>query len=135
MQSINRILPAILCLGALASAQTADELIAKNIQAKGGMDKIKAITTLRTIAKFEGGGGFRAAIGEEKKRPDLVRQTFTVQGMTAVQAYDGSTGWQIQPFNGRKDPELMGEDDLREMSEDADFDGPLINYREKGNTV
>ena len=33
-------------------------------------------------------------IGQTNKRPDLVRQTFTMQGMTAVQAYDGSTGWQ-----------------------------------------
>jgi hypothetical protein len=135
MQLITRILPAIFCLGVFASAQTADELIARNIEAKGGMDKIKAINTLRTTAKFDGGGGFRATIGEEKKRPDMVRQTFTLQGMTAVQAFDGSTGWQIQPFNGRKDPELMGEDDLREISEDADFDGPLINYKDKGNTV
>jgi hypothetical protein len=135
MQLITRILPAILCLGVFASAQTADELIARNIESKGGMDKIKAINTLRTTAKFDGGGGFRATIGEEKKRPDMVRQTFTLQGMTAVQAFDGSTGWQIQPFNGRKDPELMGEDDLREISEEADFDGPLINYKDKGNTV
>jgi len=135
MQFFIRILPAILCLGVFGTAQTADELIAKNIQAKGGMEKIKAINTLRMTAKFEGGGGFKATIGEEKKRPDMVRQTFTLQGMTAVQAYDGSTGWQIQPFNGKKDPELMGEDDLRELSEDADFDGPIINYKEKGNTV
>jgi hypothetical protein len=135
MHVMTRIVPAILFLGVLASAQTADELIAKNIQAKGGIDKIKAINTLRTTARFEGGGGFKATIGEEKKRPDMVRQTFTLQGMTAVQAYDGSTGWQIQPFQGRKDPELMGEDDLRELSEDADFDGPIVNYKEKGNTV
>ena len=48
-------------------------------------------------------------------RPNLVRETFSLQGMTAVQAYDGSTGWQIQPFGGRKDPELMGEDDMRDL--------------------
>jgi hypothetical protein len=55
--------------------------------------------------------------------------------MTAVQAYDGSTGWQIQPFGGRKDPELMGEDDMRDLLIDSDFDGPLVDYKAKGNTV
>ncbi len=55
--------------------------------------------------------------------------------MTAVQAYDGSVGWQIQPFGGKKDPELMGEDDLRDLLLDADFDGPLVDYKEKGSTV
>jgi hypothetical protein len=52
-----------------------------------------------------------------------------------VQAYDGSSGWQIQPFGGRRDPELMGEDDLRDLTIDADIDGPLVDYKEKGNTV
>jgi hypothetical protein len=64
-----------------------------------------------------------------------VRETFSLQGMTAVTAYDGTTGWQIQPFGGKKDPELMGEDDLKDLLLDADFDGPLVDYKEKGNTV
>ena len=68
-------------------------------------------------------------------RPNLVRETFSLQGMTQVQAYDGSTGWQIQPFGGRKDPELMGEDDMRDLLIDSDFDGPLVDYKAKGNTV
>src|SRR5215475_450122 len=116
-------------------AQTADELVNKNIEAKGGLDKLKAVKSVRQAGKFDLGGGFIARVSQENMRPNLVREEFTLQGMTAVQAFDGSTGWQIQPFNGRKDPELMGEDDLREISEDADFDGPLIDYKNKGNTV
>jgi hypothetical protein len=59
-----------------------------------------------------------------------------MQGMTAVQAYDGSVGWQTQPFRGRKDPELMGEDNLRNLLLAADFDGPLVDdYAEKGNRI
>jgi hypothetical protein len=123
------------CCSTFSFSQTADELIAKNIEAKGGMEKIKAIKTIRMTAKFEGPGGFTASVGQENARPNLVRETFLLQGMTAVQAYDGSTGWQIQPFGGKKDPELMGEDDLRDLLLDTDFDGPLVDYKEKGNTV
>ncbi|MBI3476485.1 MAG: hypothetical protein HY010_12200 [Acidobacteria bacterium] len=129
------VLLAVSCLSVVAYTQTADELISKNIQAKGGIDKIKAIKSLRQTGKLDLGGGFRAQGMQENMRPNMVRETFTIQGMTAVQAYDGSTAWQIQPFQGHKDPELMGEDDLRDMQLDSDFDNPMVDYKEKGNTV
>ena len=129
------VLAAVSCLSLLALGQTAEELVNKNIQAKGGMEKIKAIHSVRMTGTLNGGGGFTAAVTQENERPNLVRETFSLQGMTAITAYDGSTGWQIQPFGGHKDPELMGEDDLRGLLRDADFDGPLVDYKEKGNVV
>jgi hypothetical protein len=123
------------CLSVFAHGQTADELVQKNIQAKGGIDKIKAIKSIRLTGKLDGGGGFSAATLQENQRPNLLRETLSLQGMTAIQAYDGTTGWQIQPFGGHKDPEFLGEDDLRDLLLDADFDGPLVDYKEKGNTV
>jgi hypothetical protein len=135
MRHIAIVFIALASLSIAGSAQTADELIQKNIDAKGGMEKIKAIHSVRMKGKLAGEGGFTAAISQENQRPNLVRETFSLQGMTAVQAYDGSSGWQIQPFGGHKDPELMGEDSLRDLLLDADFDGPLVDYKEKGNTV
>jgi hypothetical protein len=129
------VLAAISCLRIFAGAQTADELVSKNIAAKGGMDKIKAIKSLRVTGTMNGGGGFTAAIGQENERPNLLRETFSLQGMTAITAYDGTTGWQIQPFGGHKDPELLGEDQLHDLQIDADFDGALVDYQAKGNTV
>ena len=129
------VLAAVSCLSVFAYSQSADELVNKNIQAKGGVDKIKAIKSVRITGKLSGGGGFTAAVVQENLRPSLVRETFALQGMTAVTAYDGTTGWQIQPFGGHKDPELMGEDDMKDLLLDADFDGPLVDYKEKGNTV
>ena len=128
------LLLAVLCFNLSASSQTAEELVNKNIGAKGGMDKIKAANTRRMTGKLIG-GGIVATAGQENMRPNLVRETFSLQGMTQVQAYDGSTGWQIQPFGGRKDPQLMGEDDMRDLLIDSDFDGPLVDYKEKGNKV
>jgi len=115
-------------------AQTAEELVAKNLQAKGGVDKIKAIKSLRMVGSFDA-GGFKATVGEMSKRPNMVKETFSLQGMTQVQAYDGSSGWQISPFGGRKDPEMLGEDDVRGLSEDADIDGPLVDAQAKGNKI
>jgi hypothetical protein len=129
------ILFAVFCCSLPVFSQTADELVAKNIEAKGGADKIKALNTIRMTGRVELQGGVNGLVSQENHRPNLVRETFALQGMTAVQAYDGSAGWQIQPFGGKKDPALMGEDDVRDLLIDADFDGPLVNYKAKGNTV
>ena len=120
--------------GVAYEPQTADELVAKNIEAKGGLAKIKAIKSLRMTGRPQQ-GDFTAIVGQEARAPDLLRLTFTVQNMTQVQAFDGSVGWQISPFSGRKDPELLGEDDMRDLVEQADFYGPLVDARAKGNTI
>jgi len=132
------VLVASICLGVFARAQTAEELVNKNIEAKGGLEKIKAAKTRLTTGRVKGSGrrrGTVAAFRQMNMRPDLIRQNLSMQGMTAVQAYDGSAGWQTQPFRGRKDPELMGEDNLRDLLLAGDFDGPLVDYAAKGNNV
>ena len=58
-----------------------------------------------------------------------------LQGFTATDAYDGRQGWKINPFSGKKDAEALGEEELKQIVEDSDFDGPLINYKEKGNKI
>src|SRR5262249_35987403 len=131
MRQVAAVVLALLWGAAGARAQTVEELVARNTQAKGGLEKIKAIRTLRTRGTLVQ-GSFMAEVGQEQKRPGMLRSTFTVQGMTAIQAYDGQTGWQISPFQGRKDAELLGEDDLRDLVEDSDIDGPLVDYKEKG---
>jgi hypothetical protein len=134
MRNLLSVVLAIVCCAGFVRAQTAEELVAKNIEAKGGLANIKAAKSYRMTGKLQQ-GSFIAQVGQESKAPDKVRETFTLQGMTAIQAYDGSVGWQISPFQGRKDPELLGEEDMRNMVEDADFYGPLVDYKEKGNTI
>jgi hypothetical protein len=124
----------VLC-AAPAPAQTAEEIVANYIKTVGGMEKIQAIKSLRRTGKFTGGGGFEAAVVEENKRPNLVRQEFSLQGMTQINAYDGKQGWKIEPWQGKKDPEPLGEEEMKQILEDSDFDGPLINFREKGHKV
>ena len=126
---------ALLCLSAYGLAQTVDELVTKNIEAKGGLDKIKAVKTRRMAGRAEQSDNPPLTVVIESARPDDIRQDITVVGMTMVQAYDGKAGWMIQPFSGRKDPQLMGEDDLRDLTLNADIDGPLVDYKAKGNSV
>ena len=117
------------------SAQTVDEIIAKNIQARGGLDKIKAVQTIRSTGTITMGPGMEAPGSMVQKRPDMARIEFTLQGLTAIQAYDGKDAWQIMPFTGKKDPEMMSADDKKDIEENADIDGPLVDYKSKGNKV
>src|SRR5579863_1654951 len=115
---MTRALLALLCtavfLSAASGAQTLDEIIAKNIQARGGVEKLKAIKTVRISGKVNQ-GDFRAAFVQENRRPGKVREEFIIQGMAQVEAFDGKTGWVVSPFQGRKDPDLLSADDMKNL--------------------
>ena len=135
MRKIMLALITLACASAGVSAQTADEIIAKYVKTIGGMEKIQAVKSMRRTGKVIVGGGFEIPLVEENKRPNLVRQDITIQGLVGTNAYDGKVGWKIAPWQGKKDPEAMGEGELKSILEEADFDGPLVNYKEKGNKV
>jgi outer membrane lipoprotein-sorting protein len=122
-------------LASPVAAQTVDELIAKHVQALGGMEKIKSLTSMRTSGKMIMGQGMEAPFVMMQKRPKLSRMEFTFQGMTGVQAYDGKNGWQVMPFMGKKEPEAMPAEQNKLLDEQADMDGPLIDYKAKGNKI
>jgi len=135
MRRVLLVIAGLMLTGTPASAQTAEEIVAKYVKTIGGPEKIQTVKTLRRSGKLSLGGGFEAAIVEENKRANMVRQEFSLQGLTAINAYDGKTGWKIAPFEGKKDPEPLGEEETKQILEDSDFDGPLINYQQKGNKV
>jgi len=126
---------ALVFCGVPLSAQSVDSIIGKYLQASGGIAKIQALQTLRRTGKYTGGGGFEAVVIQENKRPTSVREEFSIQGMTGINAYDGRDGWKIEPWQGKRDPESLGEDEMHGILDDADFDGPLVNYQAKGNKV
>ena len=118
------------------SQPTVDELVAKNIEAKGGASALRELGTLRLSGKMllKQGQEERGYL-QTKKRPAEVRTEGTLQGMTQVEAFDGKEGWKISPFQGRKDPEKISADDLKTLAEQAEIDGPLVDWKAKGSTV
>src|SRR5262245_4254215 len=125
----------VVVTGAIAHAESVDDVIAKNLEARGGADKLKNVQTLRMTGKMVVGPGIEAPFTIEIKRPRRMRFEIVVQGMTIVQTVDGDAGWTIQPMTGKKDPERMSADDLKEAQDQADFDGPLVDYKKKGHRV
>lgn len=127
--------PAAAAPAAKDDKTSVDDLIAKNLAARGGADKIKAVKSAKLTGKMMMGPGMEAPFVWEWKRPNSFRTEFVFQGMTGIQAYDGTTGWSVMPFLGKKDPEKMSEEEMKDIDEQADFDGPFVDSKEKGVTV
>ncbi len=125
-----------LMFAASLSAQTVDEIIAKNIEAKGGYDKLKSIKTMQATGQFTAQNGMvQGTITLYNKRPNKMRMNMDIQGQTMVQAFDGTTGWMIIPFMGTTDPQRMPEEQVKSMKSNADMDGVLVDYKKKGHKV
>ncbi len=119
----------------VAGELTLDEILATNIESRGGIEAMKNIKSLRIEGRMVMGPGMEAPITISIQRPASMRMEFVFQGMTGVQAYDGETGWQIMPFGGSSEPEKLTGDDLEQVTDQADIDGPLVDYKKKGHTV
>ncbi len=126
----------LLALVPAARAETLDDILAKNYAARGG-DKLRAIKSLRYSGRvtFGGDGGFELQWAQVVARGGKMRNEATIQGMTAVTAFDGRDGWNVQPFGGRFDPEKASADEAKSMAHQADFEGSLVGWREKGSRV
>lgn len=118
-----------------ASAQTLDEVLARYVAARGGLEKLRAVKTLRMSGTMTVGPGAEAPFTLEMKRPNLRRLEFTLQGTMGVQAFDGKTAWMILPFPEAREPQVLSPEEAREAEEDSDIDGPLVDYRAKGHQV
>lgn len=114
---------------------TAEELVEKNLEARGGADRLRAITSLRSVGILRLGGGTEARTVSYSVAPDKIRFEFSLQGMTAINAWDGKEAWSIQPFGGQRDPQKLSADDAKGLIVAADIAGPLLDWKAKGSRL
>jgi len=134
---LKTILTAALALGLPATglAQTVDELVARNVAARGGAEAWRAVSSLRFSGRMDVGQGMRVPYVLEQKRPNKMRLELVFDGQTAVQCVDGKAGWKLMPFLGRTTPTPMTEEELREAAESADLYPLLLDYAARGHVV
>ncbi len=119
-----------------AAAVTAEEIVAKNVEARGGASALASVKSLRRTGRLvRPGRNSLITLTEVQERPGRIRQEATYQGLTQIQAFDGEQGWQVRPFAGRKDPALMSEDDAKPLRIAADLEGTFVNAKTKGHTL
>jgi outer membrane lipoprotein-sorting protein len=122
--------------GAAVQAQTADELIEKNLQATGGRQKNEAVKSIRMTGKMavpQQGVEFPTTL--EYKAPDKVRSETIIEGKTTISILNGQEGWTINPLQGKTEPEKMSADDVRQAKEQLDSFTLFTKYKEKGHTI
>lgn len=122
--------------GTPAPAQSADEIVSKALAARGGLDKLKAVQSQRISGTISFGPGAEGPFVVELKRPLKMHMEITIQGQTVTRVYNGKgEGWVINPFGENKDAQPMSSEDIKNIADESDFDGPLVDYKEKGNQI
>ena len=135
MRRILRITLALVILGsAPAAGQTVDEIVAKNLMAKGGAEKWQALKSVKMTGKMTA-QGTEMPLTVYAMRPNFNRQEITMPAGKAIQAFDGTTAWVVNPMLGIDAPQAVPGPAAESARNSADFDGALLNYKEKGNTI
>lgn len=135
LRSAAVLLGVLLSAGAPAMAQSADELVAQNLAARGGAAALDAIESVKFDGMVIFPGDFQLTYEEVRTKAGDVRVDMALQGLTLVQGWDGKTGWRINPFEGRKDAERMSDDEARSMADTGSIRGPLQKAAMQGSTV
>lgn len=130
---ITLVLVSVIFFALPVAGQTADKIIAKHVAARGGLKKILAVRTMTVTGKLIG-PGMNSPIRVQLKRPKLFRMELDVQGKTIIRVFDGKTGWQINPLV-KAETEILKDDNLNQIEDEAEIDSPLIHYRAKGHRV
>jgi|SRR5580692_7551562 hypothetical protein len=119
-----------------AAAQTADEIIAKVLVARGGLEKAKAVQAERITGTIYFNPEFYGPFLAEFKRPGKMHNEVTIQNKTVVRSFNGKdAGWVSNPFVGKDAPEPMSAQEVKDAVNEADFDGPLVDAKSKGNVI
>lgn len=123
---------ALFPLASVASAQTADEIVARNLEAKGGLERLRETTSVRFTGTMTM-AGTKGTTVTMSKRPDLFRREMNLKGQKLVQGYDGTTLWmQVGTMAAQEMPPGPQTDALKR---NADFDSAFIGWREKGHKI
>jgi hypothetical protein len=112
-----------------------DEVIDNHFKAMGGKEKFEKLKSLKMTGSIDIGPDMKAPFTIYMKDSNKFLFTMELQGMKMMQALNVDSGWFIQPWGGKTDPERMSPEDVRTAKDQADIGGPLLNYKKKGHTV
>jgi hypothetical protein len=138
------------------AGMTAEQIIERNVAARGGLQAWRGVQTLSMSGKLEAGGNesstypvqgikgggiqlprrpaeqMQLPFRLESKRSRKLRLEIDFRGQTAIQTYDGTHGWKLRPFLNRHEVEPFTADEMKAAAFQSDLDGPLVDYAAKG---
>jgi outer membrane lipoprotein-sorting protein len=122
---------------ALAAAPTVDQIIEKNVSARGGLKAWREVQTITMTGTMDAGTKTNVQLPFvlSLKRPLMSRLEIKFAGKTAQQVYDGTTGWKVRPFLGRNEVEPYTAAEAQLAAGESELDGYLIDHESKGIKV
>jgi len=121
-------------------AKTAQEVIARNVAARGGLEAWHKIQTMAWLGYVEHGTVSKAApqapFVMQLERPNRTRFELKEQMTQVTRIFDGQHGWRIRPgTDGRPQSRAFSPEEIKFAQAESVIEGPLIDYREKGITA
>ncbi len=120
----------------LVFPETLEQILAKNYESRGGLEKLKAVKTMKSEGKIV------IPIQNMElpatlwiKKPNKMRMEATFMEKQLVMAYDGTKAWMIVPMLGTDDAQEMPEAQAREIAQQAESMEPLVDYQEMENKL
>jgi hypothetical protein len=140
---------------------SASDIVERNIAARGGLQAWRSVKTISWTGRLGAGGNQRLPVPEvpagkraallptdprpkdevqlpfsmQMQRPRKVRFEIQFKGQTAVQVYNGANGWKLRPYLNRLEVEPFTAEELRIASTQAELDGSLVDYADKGTRI
>ena len=115
------------------AAQTLDEIIARNLEAKGGIETLKGTKTVRMTGALESPSApLPMTIKLEAKRPNLMRREMRMGEQAMISAFDGTSAWVKQ---GDGPVQTLSGPEAEQLKQGAEFDSVFLNYKEAGHKV
>ena len=115
------------------SAQQLDEILQEYFEVNG-LAKMENVKTMHMKGKVIQ-QGFEIPLDVYVKKPGMMKSEASFQGVKFISVLNGEEGWSVNPMTGSTEPQPMGEDELKQSKDQADMEGDLYKWKEKGHTV
>jgi hypothetical protein len=122
-----------------AAKLSAEQIIAKNAAARGGLDAWRKVQTMIWVGHIESAHAPQGSMLFElqQQRPNKTRLEITAHGQKTVRVFDGSQGWKLRTAQSGAPPTAQPytTEELRFARGGQGVDGPLIDAAARGNLV
>lgn len=144
---MNRLTTATVAVGLVAGSLTlgcartarlsADEIAAKNVAARGGLEAWRKVETMMWNGRIESVNAPSPSMQFEleQKRPNKTRLLVNALGEKSLRVFDGVQGFRVRPGQGRPLAQPYTPQELKFAQSGHGIDGPLIDHAAKGNSV